>query len=45
MELDLINIMLWGFGTTIVLLLIFVSVLAGFLIRYVGKENKKEKHF
>ena len=45
MELELIRLMCYGFGTTIILLLIFVSVLAGIFIKHIVEENKEDESF
>lgn len=45
MELDLIRLIAYGFGSAIILLFIFVSVLAGFFIGHIIKDSKEEESF
>ena len=42
MELELIKLIWYGFGSVFILLLIFISVLAGLLVRYIRNEDSED---
>lgn len=42
MELELTKFMYYCFGSAIILLLIFISVLVGFFIRYIKDEDSED---
>lgn len=45
MELEIIKLMCYGFGTAIILLFIYITVLAIILLKYIRIESKEDKNF
>jgi hypothetical protein len=42
LELDVIRIVVYGFGSAIIMLFVYMSVLAGFFIKHIIEESKEE---
>lgn len=42
MELDLIKLMCYGFGSAIILLFIYITALAVFFIKHIRSDEKQE---